>query len=156
MYGINFSAVPFAYNHAEGTIERKLETAEAVIRSKDFISNLEENILALYSNIGIEYAQRIAEKLSGQYIKPAENFNGEYSCEESIGRVLRITRALYSQRKDLFDGMEKFLDKELLARVKYPDSRIAKTGEGIVVIPKDEKKIVMINGEEREIATQPA
>jgi len=67
--------------------------------------------------------------------------------------VLRITRTLYNQRRNLFENMEKFLDKELLARVKYPESRIAKTDEGIVVIPKDGEKIIMINGGEREVAT---
>jgi len=64
--GIDFSAVPFAYNSADGTTERKLKSAEWVIESGDYISNLEENILALYSNIGNKHARRIAKKLSAQ------------------------------------------------------------------------------------------
>ncbi len=147
-YGIDFSAVPFAYNHADGTTERKLETAEWVIESDDYLSDLKENILALYSGIGEEYAQRIAEKLSERYLKPKN--------EENLERVLEITKALYGNRKNLFNGMGEFLDKELFARVKYPDSRIAKTDEGIIVIPKDEEKIVVINGGEKEVATQSA
>ncbi len=61
---------------------------------------------------------------------------------------------MYEQREDLFEEMQRWLDKELFARVKYPDSRIAKTDEGIIVIPKDGEKIVVINGGEREVATQ--
>lgn len=155
-YGIAFSAVPFAYNHADGTTERKLKTAEKIIESQDYICDLSKNLLALYSGIGTRYAQRIAEKLSEQYLKPIENFEDEHGYKESMVRVLEITGKLYDKRENLFKKMEKFLDKELLARTKYPNSRIAELEGKVIVIPKDGEKIITINNEEKEIATKAA
>lgn len=155
-YGIDFSAVPFAYNHADGTTERKLETAEKIIESQDYISDLSENMLALYSSIGTKHAQRIAGKLSEQYLKPIESFEGKYGHEKSVERVLEITKKLYDKREDLFKKMEKFLDKELLARTKYPNSRISKLEGKVIVIPEDKEKIITINDKEKEIATKRA
>lgn len=155
-YGIDFSAVPFAYNHADGTTERKLETAEKIIESQNYSHDLLKNMLPLYSSIGTKYAQRIAEKLSKQYLKSIKNFEDEYNYKESMERVLKITKELYGKRENLFRKMEKFLDKELLARTKYPGSRITKLGGKVIVIPEDREKIIAINKEEKEIVTKAA
>jgi len=156
MYGIDFSAVPFAYNHADKTTERKLETAEKIIEHQDYPSDLSKGILALYSDIGTKYAQRIAEKLSGQYLKPIKGFEDEYEYGKSMEKVLKITKELCDKREDLFKKMEKFLDKELLARTKYPTSRITKLEGKVIVIPEGREKIITINDKEKEIATKPA
>lgn len=156
MYGIDFSVVPFAYNRANGTTERKLETAEKIIESSDFIFDLSENILALYLNIGTKYAQRIAEKLSEQYLKPMESFEGEYGYKQSMEKVLKITKELHEKKEGLFKKMGKFLDKELLARVKYPKSRITMLEGKVIVIPEDKEKIIIIDDKEKELVTKLA
>lgn len=155
-YGIDFSVVPFAYNRADKTTKRKLETAEKIIENQDYPSDLSKNVLALYSGINAKHAQRIAEKLSVQYLKPIEDFEDEYDYGKSMEKVLKITKELHNKREDLFKKMEKFLDKELLARTKYPDSRITKLEGKVIVIPEDREKIITINDEEKEIATKPA
>lgn len=156
MYGIDFSVVPFAYNHADKTTKRKLETAEKIIENQDYPSDLSENVLALYSGINAKHAQRIAEKLSVQYLKPIEGFEDEYEYGKSMEKVLKITKELHDKRKGLFKKMEKFLDNELLARTKYPTSRITKLEGKVIVIPEGREKIITINDKEKEIATKPA
>lgn len=155
-YGIDFSAVPFAYNYADGTTERKLETAAKIIEGQDFIHDLLENMIALYSGMGTRYAQRIAKKLSEQYLKPIKSFESKHQYKESMERVLEITGVLYNERGNLFNRMGKFLDKELLARTKYPNSRITKLEGKVIVIPEDKEKIITINDKEKEIATKRA
>ena len=155
-YGIDFDAVPFAYNHAEGTLERELETVEWIIENTDFIPNLKENILAIHYCIRNEHSKRIAERLNKQYLKPVEDFKHSSDYRESLEKVLIITRVLHKKRTDLFTEMERHLDRELLAKTKYPNSKIAKIDEGVIVIPKEREKIIVVGTTEKEIITQSA
>lgn len=155
--GIDFSAVPFAYNSADRTLERKVETAEAVIKGVfEYIPDFEKNLLALYEDVGDEKsAIRIAEALNKQYLKPIEEFEHRRYFQESLERILKITKALHEKREDLFQYVGPHLKRELFAKAKYPTSRIVKSGIDLIVISAEKGNTILIGDSNQERLLEP-